>query len=114
MTRTVWAEDQVGLVKPEYVAPLIAALCSEKPPASGQLYEAGSGSFKHTRWQRARGVDFDFRKGVPEVEEVAKVRRYHCATAILTQLTDGFAGIFGDYQLRQWTGRQSGPARGGK
>lgn len=72
MTRTVWAEEQVGQIKPEFVAPLIAALCSEKPPAAGQLYEAGSGSFKHTRWQRARGVDFDLAKGVPEVEEVAK------------------------------------------
>lgn len=72
MTRTVWAEEQVGQIKPEFVAPLIAALCSEKPPVAGQLFEAGSGSFKHTRWQRARGVDFDFTKGVPAVEEVAK------------------------------------------
>ena len=72
MTRTVWADEQVNSVKPEYVAPLVAALCSEKPPAAGQLYEAGSGSFKHTRWQRARGVDFELAKGVPEVEQVAK------------------------------------------
>ena len=93
MTRTVWAEDQVGLVKPEYVAPLIAALCSEKPPATGQLYEAGSGSFKHTRWQRARGVDFDFNKGVPEVEAVAKVRGYDCIMACVTRLADGLTGI---------------------
>lgn len=74
MTRTVWAEDQVGLIKPDFVAPLIAALCCETPPASGQLYESGAGSFVATRWQRARGVDFDLEKGVPEVEEVAKVR----------------------------------------
>jgi multifunctional beta-oxidation protein len=93
MTRTVWAENQVGLVKPEYVAPLIAALCSEKPPATGQLYEAGSGSFKHTRWQRARGVDFDCNKGVPEIEEVAKVRGYECIMAYLTRLADACAGI---------------------
>lgn len=74
MTRTVWPEDKVAQIKPELVAPLIAALCSETPPANGQLYEAGSGSFTATRWQRARGVDFDHEKGVPEVEEVAKVR----------------------------------------
>lgn len=75
MTRTVWAEDQVGAIKPEFVAPLVAALCSEKPPSSGQLYESGAGSFAATRWQRARGVDFELAKGVPEVEEVAKVGR---------------------------------------
>ena len=75
MTRTVWADDQVNMVKPEFVAPLIGALCSEKPPASGQIYESGSGSFTMTRWQRARGVDFEHEKGPPEVEEVAKARR---------------------------------------
>lgn len=60
-------------MKPEFVAPLVAALCSEKPPASGQLYEAGTGSFMGTRWQRTRGVDFDVESGVPSVEAVGKV-----------------------------------------
>ena len=73
MTRTVWADEQVQAIKPEFVAPLVAALCSERPPATGQLYESGSGSVKATRWQRSRGVDFDHEKGVPAVEEVAKV-----------------------------------------
>jgi multifunctional beta-oxidation protein len=73
MTRTVWPTEQVDSIKPEYVAPLVAALCSEKPPATAQMFEAGSGSFAMTRWQRARGVDFEHAKGVPPVEEVAKV-----------------------------------------
>ena len=64
-------------MKPDYVAPLIAALCSEKPPATGALFESGTGAFMHTRWQRSRGVEFDFAKGPPEVEDVAKVR-FHC------------------------------------
>ena len=62
------------MLKPDYVAPLVAALCSEKPPTTGQLYEAGSGYFAATRWQRARGVDFDYDKGMVSVEEVSKVR----------------------------------------
>lgn len=60
-------------MKPDFVAPLVAALCSEKPPASGQLYEAGTGAFTATRWQRTRGIDFDVEGGVPSVEEVGKV-----------------------------------------
>lgn len=72
MTRTVWADDQVNAIRPEFVAPLVAALCSERPPAAGQLYESGAGSFAATRWQRSRGVDFEHAKGVPEVEDVAK------------------------------------------
>ena len=82
MTRTVWPEEMVQAVKPEYVAPLVAALCSEKPPATGQLYEAGSGWFAATRWQRARGVDFEYKNGIPQVEEVAKV----CNTCVLKSL----------------------------
>lgn len=71
MTRTIWPEPMVQALKPEYVAPLVAALCSEKPPATGQIFEAGGGWFAMTRWQRARGYDFDFTEGVPSVEAVA-------------------------------------------
>lgn len=74
MTRTVRPEHEVLAMKPEFVAPLVAALCSEQPPANGQLYEAGTGSFMATRWQRSRGVDFDIGDGeVPSVEAVGKV-----------------------------------------
>lgn len=71
MTRTVWAEEQVQAVKPEYVAPLVGLLCTEQAPTNGQLFEGGGGWFAATRWQRARGVDFPHQKGVPPVEEVA-------------------------------------------
>ncbi|ETI20535.1 hypothetical protein G647_08572 [Cladophialophora carrionii CBS 160.54] len=72
MTRTVWPEENVRLVKPDYVAPLVAALCSERPPATGQIFESGCGWIGATRWQRARGVDFEHDKGVPSVEQVAE------------------------------------------
>ncbi|KAH0848983.1 hypothetical protein AYO21_07488 [Fonsecaea monophora] len=72
MTRTVWPEKVVEAVRPEYVAPVVAALCSEKPPATGQLVESGGGWVAVTRWQRARGVDFDIEKGVPSVEQLAE------------------------------------------
>jgi multifunctional beta-oxidation protein len=77
MTRTVWPPEMVNDLKAEYVAPIVAALCSEKPPAgaAGQLYEAGAGWFAATRWQRARGYDFEHAKGVPSVEAVAKVSK---------------------------------------
>ncbi|KAI5362374.1 putative short-chain dehydrogenase/reductase SDR, maoC-like dehydratase domain-containing protein [Septoria linicola] len=72
MTRTIWPEEAVQAMKPEYVAPLVAALCSAKPPANGGIFEAGGGWFSNTRWQRARGVDFDFKQGFPSVEAVAE------------------------------------------
>ena len=72
MTRTVWPPELVDAIRPDYVAPLIAALTCESPPkgATGQIYEAGGGWFAATRWQRARGVDFEHAKDVPSVEAV--------------------------------------------
>jgi multifunctional beta-oxidation protein len=73
MTRTVRPESEVQMLKPEYVAPLVAILCSDKAPEpTGNLYEAGSGWFAATRWQRTRGVDFSHKSGVPSPEAVLK------------------------------------------
>ena len=74
MTRTVRSEGEVQAMKPEYVAPLVVLLCSDKVPgSSGSLYEAGTGWFAHTRWQRTRGVDFPLDRDVPGPEAVLKV-----------------------------------------
>lgn len=77
MTRTIWPEAEVQALRAEYVAPLVALLCSAKPPANGDIFEAAGGWFAKTRWQRARGVDFDFKKGYEAltVEMVAEVKR---------------------------------------
>jgi multifunctional beta-oxidation protein len=70
MTATVSPPDVVAAMKPDYVAPLIALLCSEVCPSSSGLYEAGPGNFANTRWERARGVDFNLDDGVPTAEAV--------------------------------------------
>jgi len=49
--------------KPEYIAPLVLALCSDKlPTPTGGLYESGGGWIAKTRWQRTRGEDFPLDK----------------------------------------------------
>ena len=76
MTRTVRPADEVDAMRPEYVAPMIALLCSDVcPTPTNGLYECGIGWFGQTRWQRARGVDFPIDDGVPSAEAVAKVGR---------------------------------------
>jgi NAD(P)-dependent dehydrogenase (short-subunit alcohol dehydrogenase family) len=75
MTRTVRPAGEVDAMRPEYVAPMIALLCSDVcPTPTNGLYECGIGWFGQTRWQRARGVDFPIDDGVPSAEAVAKVR----------------------------------------
>jgi multifunctional beta-oxidation protein len=59
LTRTVMPEDVVQALKPEYVAPLVVALCSDKVPTpTGGLYEVSSGWVATTRWQRSGGYRF--------------------------------------------------------
>ncbi|KAL2012868.1 hypothetical protein VTN00DRAFT_393 [Thermoascus crustaceus] len=60
MTRTILPEEMVQAFKPDYVAPLVVLLCSDKVPEPGTkgLYECGSGWFARTRWQRSGGHGF--------------------------------------------------------
>ncbi|KAF2864438.1 multifunctional beta-oxidation protein-like protein [Piedraia hortae CBS 480.64] len=60
MTRTIMPEEMVQAFKPDYVAPLVLLLCSDKmpQPATGRLFESGSGWVGETRWQRTGGVGF--------------------------------------------------------
>ncbi|KAL8695608.1 MAG: hypothetical protein Q9224_003300, partial [Gallowayella concinna] len=60
MTRSIMPEDMVQAFKPEQVAPLVVALSSDKvpQPATGNLYEVGSGWHARTRWQRSGGHGF--------------------------------------------------------
>lgn len=73
MTKTILPEELVQAFKPEYIAPVVVALCSEKVPKNptGGLYEVGSGWVGATRWQRTAGHGFP--TDVPLVpEEVLK------------------------------------------
>ncbi|KAM0327951.1 hypothetical protein ACHAQA_005350 [Verticillium albo-atrum] len=60
MTRTIMPEEMVQAFKPDYIAPVVLALCSDKVPQNptGGLYEVGSGWVGQTRWQRSGGHGF--------------------------------------------------------
>ncbi len=60
MTKTILPEELVQAFKPEYIAPVVLALCSDKVPKNptGGLYEVGSGWVGRTRWQRTGGHGF--------------------------------------------------------
>lgn len=64
MTRIVYPEEWVQAMKPDYIAPLVLALSSDKVPSppTGGLFEVGCGWVGQTRWQRSGGHGFPIRE----------------------------------------------------
>jgi multifunctional beta-oxidation protein len=62
MTATVMPPEMVEMLKPEYVAPLIAYLCHEDSKVTGSIFECGSCWISKVRWQRTGGVGFPVNK----------------------------------------------------
>ena len=59
LTFTVMPEEVIGKVKPEYVAPIVAWLCSEQCKVSGKMFSAGGGYFSRAAVVEGPGVVFD-------------------------------------------------------
>jgi len=56
LTATVLPEDIRKKLKPEFVSPLVAYLCSEGCQVNGGLFEVGAGCFFHLKWSRSKGL----------------------------------------------------------
>jgi hypothetical protein len=66
MTATVMPEEVVKALNPEFVAPFVAYLASDKCQENGALYEVGAGYIARQRWQRSAGVQYDVHNLTPE------------------------------------------------
>lgn len=64
LTFTVMPEDVIGKVKPEYVAPIVAWLCSEDCNETAKMISAGGGYFSRAAVVEGPGVVFDVTKEI--------------------------------------------------
>ena len=64
LTFTVMPEDFIGKVKPEFVAPIVAWLCSEKCEETAKMFSAGGGYFSRAAIVEGPGVFFDPEKEI--------------------------------------------------
>ncbi|TDL25503.1 putative multifunctional beta-oxidation protein [Rickenella mellea] len=59
MTETVMPPDMLAGLKPEFVAPFVAALVHpDGPDASGKVFEVGAGFAAEIRWEKSKGAVF--------------------------------------------------------
>lgn len=70
LTATVLPDDIRTKLRPEYVSPLVAYLCSEKCLETGGLFEVGAGCFFHLKWYRSAGLVL--KPEAATIENVAK------------------------------------------
>jgi NAD(P)-dependent dehydrogenase (short-subunit alcohol dehydrogenase family) len=64
MTATVMPPDMVEKLKPEYVSPMVAYMCSEECTDSGIIFTAGAGYFSRAVIVEGPGIALNAQKGI--------------------------------------------------
>ncbi len=68
MTEDILPPEVFAKLTPEYVAPVLAYLCTEEVPDSASVFIVGGGKVQRTALFQNKGVTFD---QVPSVDDVA-------------------------------------------
>lgn len=56
LTQTVWPQEMMSLMAPEWIVPLVGYLTHSSCRESGSIFEAGAGHFSKIRWERSHGL----------------------------------------------------------
>lgn len=91
LTFTVMPEDVIGIVKPDYVAPLVGWLCSKQCDKTGKIYSAGGGYFGRIGIVESPGVvldlgnDISIEKVVDNLDQINNLDGAHEFSSALEQ-----------------------------
>ena len=68
MTESLMTPEALDKLRPEYVSPMVAYLCSEQCQRTGEIWSAGAGYFARIEYREAPGVRIQGR--APTIEDV--------------------------------------------
>jgi NAD(P)-dependent dehydrogenase (short-subunit alcohol dehydrogenase family) len=68
MTEGLMTPEMLEKIKPEFVSPMVAYLCSEQCQRTGEIWSAGAGYFARIEYREAPGLRIEGR--APTVEDV--------------------------------------------
>ena len=101
LTEDILPPDLLEKLKPEFVAPMVLYLCSERCPVNGAIYNAGMGYFNRVAMVTGPGTVFGKEMEIPSPEAVAagmdKIKslkdaaEFPNATAAFGPLLDSFS-----------------------
>jgi NAD(P)-dependent dehydrogenase (short-subunit alcohol dehydrogenase family) len=69
MTESLMTPEALAKLKPEFVSPMVAYLCSEQCQRTGEIWSAGAGYFARIEYREAPGLRIT--GGAPTLEDVA-------------------------------------------
>src|SRR5215468_8541745 len=69
MTESLMTPDMLARLRPEFVSPMVAWLCSEQCQHTGEIFSAGCGYFARIEYREAPGLRIKGR--APTIEDVA-------------------------------------------
>ncbi|HEU5059041.1 MAG TPA: SDR family NAD(P)-dependent oxidoreductase [Kofleriaceae bacterium] len=107
LTETVLPKELIDALRPEFVTPLVAWLCSEECQETGGLFEVGGGFFAKLRWERSKGKTFRLGRAItPEAvkgawKEVSGFEKTEHPSDITSSMAPILANV------------QAGPSKGG-
>ncbi len=72
LTQDILPQDLLDQLKPDFVAPLVLYLCSERCPSSGGIYNAAAGHFSRVAVVNGPGVWLCNKEYIPTPEDIAQ------------------------------------------
>ncbi|TFH32283.1 MAG: SDR family NAD(P)-dependent oxidoreductase [Myxococcales bacterium] len=94
-------------LKPEYVSPIVAYLCSEENDTTGGVYEVGGGFYSSLRWERTQGKLFRLGRNVSPDDIRASWRQINDFTKVdhISSVLESLGPIIQNVE--------AGPSKGG-